>query len=77
MCTYDICKMAHFLIDNNFGRFGGCLFSQVTGISMGMNCAPLLAYLFLYSYENDFLRQCDQRWPQETCQVVSFMLWIN
>ena len=22
---------------------------------MGTNCAPLLAYLFLYSYESDFL----------------------
>ena len=33
----------------------GCLFRQVIGIPMGTNCAPLLAKLFLYSYENEFL----------------------
>ena len=28
---------------------------QMVGIPMGTNCAPLLADLFLYSYENEFL----------------------
>ena len=27
----------------------------MVGIPMGTNCAPLLAELFLYSYENEFL----------------------
>ena len=27
----------------------------MVGIPMGTNCAPLLAHLFLYSYENEFL----------------------
>ena len=27
----------------------------MVGISMGTNCAPLLDYSFLYSYENVFL----------------------
>ena len=27
----------------------------MVGIPMGTNCAPLLADLFLYSYENEFL----------------------
>ena len=35
--------------------FGGCRFRQVIGIPMGTNCAPLLADLFLYSYDNEFL----------------------
>ena len=51
----NICKMIEFLIDNNFVQFGGHLFRQVTGIPMGTNCAPLLADLFLYSYEKEFL----------------------
>ena len=56
MYTADnICKMIEFLIDNNFVQFGGHLFRQVTGIPMGTNCAPFLADLFLYSYENEFL----------------------
>ena len=30
-------------------------FRQTVGIPMGTNCTPLLADLFLYSYENEFL----------------------
>ena len=56
MYTADnICKMIEFLIDNIFVQFGGRLFRQVIGIPMGTNCASLLADLFLYSYEDEFL----------------------
>ena len=51
----DICKMIEFLVDNIYVRFGGQLFQQMVGIPMGTSCAPLLADLFLYSYENAFL----------------------
>ena len=51
----DICKMTEFLVDNTYVRFGGQLFQQMVGIPMGTNCAPLLADLCLYSYENEFL----------------------
>ena len=53
--TNDICKMIEFLVDNIYVRFGGQLFRQMVGIPMGTNCAPLLADLLLYSYENEFL----------------------
>ena len=53
----DTCKMTEFLVDNIYIRFGGQLFRQMVGISMGTNCAPLLADLFLYSYENEFLEK--------------------
>ena len=36
-------------------QFEGSLFRQVIGIPMGRNCAPLLADLFVYSNENEFL----------------------
>ena len=56
MYTADnICKMIEFLIDNIFVQFGRCLFHQEFEISIGTNSAPLLADLFLYSYENEFL----------------------
>ena len=51
----DICKMIEFLVDNIHVRFGGQLFRQMVDIPMGTNCAPLLANLFLYSYENELL----------------------
>ena len=50
--------MIEFLVDNIYVRFGGQFFRQMVGIPMGTNCAPpppLLADLFLYSYENEFL----------------------
>ena len=51
----DIYKMVEFLVDNIYVRFGGQLFQQMVGIPMGTNCVPLLADLFLYSYENECL----------------------
>jgi hypothetical protein len=48
----QVIGMLEFLIDNIFVSFGGTLFQQVVGIPMGTNCAPLLADLFLYSYES-------------------------
>ena len=43
--------MLEFFIDNIFVIFGGRLFQQIVGITMGTNCAPLLADLILFSYE--------------------------
>ena len=43
--------MLEFLIDNIFVMFGGRVFQQTVGIPMCTTCAPLLADLFLYSYE--------------------------
>ena len=51
----DICKMIELLVDNIYVRFGGQLFRQMVGIPMGKDCAPLLADLFLYSYEHEVL----------------------
>ena len=51
--------MLNFLIDNihAFVVFGGTVFQQTIGISMRTNCAPLLADLFLYSYEAEFVQK--------------------
>ena len=51
----DIFNMLEFLI-KIFAMFGGRVFQQTVGIPMGTNCAPLLADLFLYSYEADFIQ---------------------
>ena len=53
----QVISMLEFLIDNVFVSFGGTLFQQVFGIPMGTNCSPLLADLFLYSYESAFLQK--------------------
>ena len=45
------------MIDNIYVEFGGQVFQQTIGIPMGTNCAPLLADLFLYSYEAEFIQK--------------------
>ena len=52
----DIIKMLQFLVDNIFVVFAGKVFQQIVGIPMGTNCAPLLADIFLYSYEAEFIQ---------------------
>ena len=44
-----------FLLDNIYIRFGNKLYRQIMGIAMGTNCAPLVADLFLFSYERYFM----------------------
>ena len=57
-----ICQMIDFLIDNNYIKIGNHLFRQCIGIPMGTNFAPLLANLFLYPYEVEFLRSQIKSW---------------
>ena len=53
----DVIRMLDFFfIDNIFVEFGRRIFQQTVGIPMVTNCAPLLADLFLYSYEADFVQ---------------------
>ena len=51
----NVCDALTFLLDNIFIRFGTKLFRQVVGIPMGTNCAPMVANLFLFYYERDFM----------------------
>ena len=52
----NVCDALTFLLDNIFIRFGTKLYRQVVGIPMGTNCAPLVADLFLFCCERDFLK---------------------
>ena len=42
-------------MDNIYIRFGTKLYRPIVGIPMGTNCAPLVADLFLFCYERDFM----------------------
>ena len=50
-----MCDALHYLLDNVFIRFGSKLYRQIVGIPMGNNCAPIVADLFLFCYERDFM----------------------
>ena len=42
-------------MDNIFIRFGSKLHRQIEGFPIGSYCAPLVADLFLFCYERDFM----------------------
>ena len=50
-----MCDALHYLLDNVFIRLGSKLYRQIVGIPMETNCAPLVADLFLFCYERDFM----------------------
>ena len=50
-----MCETLIYLLDNVYIRFGTKLYRQIVGILMGSNCAPLVADLFLFCHERDFM----------------------
>ena len=51
----ELCEAFTFLMENIYVQFDGMVYQQIVGIPMGTNCAPLIADLFLYCYERDFM----------------------
>jgi hypothetical protein len=62
--------MLEFLIDNIFVIFGGRVFQVST--PMGTYCAPLLADLFLYSYEADFIQELLKKNEKKLARSFNF-----
>ena len=50
-----MCEALIYLFDNIYIRFGTKLYRQIVGIPMGTNSAPLVADLFLFCYERNFM----------------------
>ena len=51
----NVCDALIYLFDNIYILFGTNLYRQIVGIRMGTNYAPLIADLFLFCYERDFM----------------------
>ena len=50
-----MCDALYYHLGNIFVRFSRKLNKQNVGIPTGTNCAPLVADLFLFCYERDFM----------------------
>ena len=68
----DILNMLEILIDNIFAMFSGRVFQQTVGMPMGTTCAPLLADLFLYSYEADFIQRILKKNEKKLARSFNF-----
>ena len=60
-----------FLLDNIYIRFGSKLYRQIVGIPMGTNCAPLVADLFLFCYERDFMLSLSEDKQSDVIQAFN------
>ena len=50
-----MCEALIYLFDYIYIRFDTKLYRQIVGIPLGTKCAPLVADLFLFCYEGDFM----------------------
>ena len=64
--------MLESLIDIIFIIFSGRVFQQSVGIPMGTKCAPLLAHLFFYSYEADFIQRLLKKNEKKLARSFTF-----
>ena len=56
-----VCDTLVYLLDNIFIRFGTKLYRQTISIPMGTNCVPLIADLFHFCYERDFMKSFSRK----------------
>ena len=66
-----VCEALTFLLHNIYIRFGSKLYRQIVGIPMGTNCAPLVAYLFLFCYERDFMLSLSEDNPSGVIEAFN------
>ena len=67
----NMCKALTHLLDNTFIRFGTKFYRRIVGIPMGTNCALLIADLFLFCYERDFITSLSYYEEAETIQAFN------
>ena len=68
----NVCEALIYLLDNIYIRFGTKLFRQIVGIPIGTNCAPLVADLFLFCYERDFMTSLSDVKQAEIIEAFKF-----
>ena len=70
-----VCEALIFLLDNIYVRFGTKLYRQILGLPMCTNCAPLVADLFLFCYERDFMTSLSANTGAEI--IEAFNIWMT
>ena len=66
----EIIQMFDFCIDNIFVQFGGLLFHQTICNTVGTNCVPMPAGLFLHSYEAGSLQAISKNKERKLGQII-------
>ena len=69
----QVIKYIDWLISNTYFKFGNLILKQEIGIPMGTDCAPFLANLFLYYFEEKFVNNCIKNKEFEKCKNLKFV----
>ena len=64
-----MCEALTFLLDNIYIRFGSKLYRQIVGIRISTNCAHLVADLFLFCYERDFMLSLSEDYQSDVIEA--------
>ena len=77
----QLVEMFNFLIDNIYTiiQIGSAVYQQTIGIPMDTDCAPLVADLFLFSYEFEFMKSLISVAAKfsNTCRYIDDLLTLN
>ena len=60
----------------SLSRIGSKLYRQIVGIPMGTNCAPLVADLFMFCYERDFMLSLSEDKQSDVIEASILLLGI-
>ena len=66
-----MCEALTFLLDSIYIRFGTKLFRQIVIVAMATNCAPIVADLFLFCFERDFMMSLSEEKQYEVIEAFS------
>ena len=66
-----VCDAFVYILDNILIRFGTKLYRQTIGIPMETNYASLVADLFLFCYERDFMKSLSRRNQADIIEVFN------
>ena len=69
-----VCDALVYLLDNFSIRFGSKFYSQTIGIPIGSNCAPLVADVFLFCYERDFMKSLSR---ENQADIIDKIPWFD
>ena len=72
-----VCEALTCLLDDIYIRFGSKLCRQIVGIPMGTNCAPLVADLFLFCYEGDFMFTLSEDNQSDVIEAFNFFFSVS
>ena len=79
----DVLSLLEYLLNNIYVKYRDNIFRQVIGVPMGTDCAPDLANLFLFAFENKYIiglinvKSDDIKWLKFIYRYIDDLMVLN